>query len=245
MKRIISVLAAMLLLLSITISVSAEENTYKGDFKALAGNKSLVQSSYQLTNNLSINGDLQELSDDMAKQYYEGERDYSLRADLRYQINNWLGIKIGGRYDSAPGETIPYGGFDFNTPFGTSNLKLIGYYNYNYEGKDWENYELAWRIEMYAHQYIFAGVRGDRGDGFKPYDYNEENDPQFFLRGDFNGQWKKFSFNMCPLLYASGEMLMDITLRYNVNERTNIALNFNDYYDHDPKLRLGVEYKLK
>ena len=245
MKRIITVFTAMLLLLSIAISSHAEEDTYKGEFKGLAGNKSLVQSSYKLTDNFTLNGDLQEVSDEQAKQYYGGEQDYFLRADLRYQINDWLGIKVGGRYDSAPSETIPYGGLDFNKPFGTSNIRLSGYYNYNYEGKDWANYELAWRNEMYAHQYLYAGVRGDAGDGFKPYDYNEENDPQFFLRGDFTGQWKKFGLNMRPLLYASGEMLMDVTFRYNLSDRTNIALNFNDYYDHDPKLRLGIEYKLK
>jgi hypothetical protein len=227
----------------------AEENTANtgnpsnGNLTALLGNKSLVQGSYQLTKNLTLNGDWEKVSDDTARNYFAGEADSFFRADLRYQIGDWFGVKIGGRYDSAPGETIPYGGFDFCMPFGTNNLKLAGYYNYNYEGKNWASYELAWRIEMYQHQYLFAGVRGDGGDGFVPYSYNADNDPEFFLRADFSGQLGKFGINLRPVLYASGNIFADATLRYNLNERTNIALNFNEYYDHDPKLRLGIEHK--
>ncbi len=247
MKKIASIIVIVLLLgiaiPGITIPAWAEENTSKGDFNVLIGNKSLVQGDYKITDKLTLNGEAGEVSDYVSEKKYNDERDYYLRTDLRYQANSWFGIKLGARYDSQPEETIPYAGIDFETPFGTSNLRLTGFYNYNYEGKDWSNYEIAWRIEMYKHQYIFAGIGGNDGDGFKPYSYNTENDPEFFLRGDFTGAWSKFSLNFRPLLYASGEIFTDTKFRFALNNRTNLILNFNDYYDHDMKYRLGIEHK--
>jgi hypothetical protein len=241
----IAFIFTILLLLGITIPAQAEENanTSKGDFIALAGTKSLVQGDYKLTNNLTLNGEYGAVSDYLEKNKYDGDKDNFLRTDLHYQITDWLGVKMGGRYDSETSETIPYGGFDFVTPFGSNNLKFSGFYNYNYEGKNWADYEFAWRIEMYSHQYIYVGVRGDHGDGFIPYSYNTENDPQFFLRGDITGEWKKFGMNFRPLLYATGEMFTDTNFKYTLTDRTNIVLNFNDYYDHDMKYRLGIEHK--
>jgi hypothetical protein len=239
----ITIIFTILLLLGITIPAQAEENVSKGDFIGLVGNKSLVQGNYKLTNNLTLNGELGELSDYLEDNKYGGDKDNFLRTDLHYQITDWLGVKMGGRYDSETSETIPYGGFDFVTPFGSSNIKFSGFYNYNYEGKDWANYEFAWRIEMYSHQYIYAGVRGDNGDGIVRYSYNTENDPQFFLRGDFRWEGKKYSMNFRPLLYATGEVFTDTSFKYTLNDRTNIVLNFNDYYDHDMKYRMGIEHK--
>jgi hypothetical protein len=243
LKRLTMCLITMLLLLMITISAQAEESNYKGDFTALAGNKSLMQGSYQLTDHLSLNGDMEELYSYL-EEANDNKLDYFLRTDLHYQVTDWLGVKAGGRYDSESGETIPYGGFDFFSPFGTSNLKLTGYYDYNYQGKDWSSYEWAWRIEMYQNQFIYAGIRGDGGKGFTTkYSYNLDNDPLFFIRGDFNWQGSKFGFNFRPLLYATGYILTDSTLKYNLNDRTNIVLNISDYYDRDLKYRLGLQYK--
>jgi hypothetical protein len=245
LKRIIiSLFVIMLLLFGITLSVSAEAaENYRGDITVLAGNNSLVKSSYQLTNRLTWNTDLGQFSDFMNDHYFPGQENYFARTDLHYQVSDWLGIKIGGRYDSANKDTIPYGGFDFSLPFGSNNLRFGGYYNHGYEGKDWNDYEVAWRIEMYPHQYIYTGVRGDSGDGFKKYDYNEDNDPLFFMRGDFGWQWGRFNLKFRPLLYATGHILTDTEFRYKLNNRTDIVLNANDYYDQDFKYRLGFEHK--
>ena len=231
----------MLFLLMITISAQAEESN-KGVFTALAGNKSLVQGSYQLTDNLRLNADMGEIYSYLEK-LNDNKKDYFFRTDLHYQITDWLGVKVGGRYDSDPSETTPYGGLDFFAPFGSSNLKLTGYYDYNYQGKDWTSYEWAWRIEMYPNQFLYAGVRGDSGTGFKHYSYNTVNDPLFFIRGDFNWQSSKFGLNFRPLLFATGYILTDTTLKYNLNDRTKMVLNISDYYDHDLKYRLGLQYK--
>jgi hypothetical protein len=256
LKKLTVCLATILLLLLITISAQAEENNnYKGDFTALAGNSSMLQSSYQLTDKLRFDGDVGEMG-----KYLEdkngGQKDYFFRTDLHYQITDWIGVKIGGRYDSNrnvsdqntsdKSDTMPYGEFDFLTPFGTNGLKFTGYYNYNYEGKDWANYEFAWRFEVYENQYIYTGVRGDSGKGFKPidyYDYNQDNDPLFFIRGDFNGQWGKWGLKFRPLLFATGYILTDTTLKYKLSDRNNVVLNISDYYDRDLKYRLGFEHK--
>jgi hypothetical protein len=243
-KRLAICLATMLLLLSITMSAQAGENNYKGEFISLLGNKSIVQGSYQLTDKLRLNGDLEELSSDLENFKYQSQKDYFLRTDLHYQIANWLGIKIGGRYDSAPGETIPYGGLDFLIPFGDNDLKFTGFYDYNYQGKDQTSYETALRIQMYEHFYIDAGVRGDGGSGFtRPYIYNKENDPLFFIRGNYTKQWGKFNIELRPLVFVIGEVMYDTNFKYNLNDRTNIVLSVGDYYDRETKYRLGFQYK--
>jgi hypothetical protein len=242
LKKLTICLMTMLFLLMITISAQAEVSKDKGDLTVLAGNKSLVQGSYQLTDKLKLNGDMAE-EYSYLEELNDNQKDYFLRTDLHYQATDWLGIKVGGRYDSEPNETIPYGGFDFFAPFGTNNLKVTGYYDYNYQGKEWASYEWAWRIEMYQNQFLYAGVRGDNGDGFKSYSYNLDNDPLFFLQGDFSWQLGKFGINFRPLLYATGYILTDTTLKYNWHDRTNIVLNISDFYDNDLKYRLGLQYK--
>jgi len=236
----------LVLLFAIAVPAWAEENASKGDLTVLPGNKSLLQGDYKLTNNLTLEAQSGEVTDYEEENKYKNEnnkKDYFLRTDLRYQMNGWLGVKLGGRYDSQPEETIPYGGIDFATPFGSNNLKFTGFYNYNYEGKDWANYEFAWRIEMYKGQYIYAGVSGDAGTGFIPYTYNQDNDPEFFLRGDFTWAGSKLSMNYQPLLYATGEIFTVLNFRYAVSDRTNILLNLDDDYDHNMKYRLGIEHK--
>lgn len=231
MKRIILSLAAMILLMSVTMPAWAEtENEYKGEFIGLAGNESLGQGSYLLTDNLKWIATTLEES--------------TLITGLRYELSDRWGVTIGGRYDSELEETAPYGGFDFYMPFfGSNNLKLTGFYDFNYNGEDWNSYEIALRIQMYQNVFIDAGVRGDEGDGYQPYDYNESKEPLLFLRLDCNGQWGKFSLRAQPLLYVTGIILYNSDLKYKLNDRTNLVLNVSNFYDQQDKYRLGIEYK--
>ncbi|MGE5582745.1 MAG: hypothetical protein ACM3X9_09430 [Bacillota bacterium] len=230
MKKITACFVAMIMLLAVTITAWAAADGYRGSFLGLSGTKSLVEGSYQLTDNLKLEGDW---TDDTK----------ATRADLRYQLGDWFGIKVGARNDGNSNETNAYGGIDFFLPFGVNNLKLAGFYNRDYEGKDWSNYEAALRIEMYKDQFVYAGVRGDGGTGFTAYEYNPKNDPLFFIRGDFNWQWGKFGINLQPLIYATGYILGDVNFKYRINDRTNIVLNATDYYDREHKYRIGLEYK--
>ncbi len=235
MKKITILLVTMIFLLLIVVSAqAAEEETYKGVFTGLAGEPGLIDLSYQLSDRFSVTVN------------YE---DNVYLADLRFQQGEWFGIKIGERYDVSnvenfeDGEAVPYAGINFVSPFGTGNLRLTGYYDYNYKGKNWNNYEAALRIEMYKGQFLYAGIQGEGGDGVIHYDYNQTSDPLFFLRADFNWQWGKFGVNLQPLLYVTGYALYDTTLKYSFNDRISLVLNSTSYDDQIPKHRLGIEYK--
>jgi hypothetical protein len=152
---------------------------------------------------------------------------------LRFQPAEWFGIRAGATYESDIKETTPYGGLDFNMHFGTNNLRLKGYYDYNYYGKDWSQYEVALRIQMYEHLFLDAGVRGDVGNNAPVYSYNSSKEALLFLRGVFDwtsakGRW---TLNLHPVLYVNGTFLHDYTIKYNINGNTSIMANCNTLYD--------------
>jgi hypothetical protein len=150
---------------------------------------------------------------------------------------------VGANYDTIDKETVPYGGFDYQTRFGDSSLNLYAAYNYNYQGKDWADYETSIRIQMYERFFIYAGVRGDVGEGAPTYDYNTDKEPELFLRGDLNWNWGKFEFNMRPMIYVTAQWFHDYTIKYPINDRTTLMVNMNSLYDNQMKYRAGVQFK--
>ncbi|HOP74031.1 MAG TPA: hypothetical protein PLC07_03120 [Bacillota bacterium] len=223
MKRIgVGMLAFSMMLLLSTVSWGAE-NDYKGSVKALVGNESMIEGSYQLSERIDLVGD------------YE---DHVFRAGVDYDLSDKFGLQLGVRYDDEDGSTVAYGGFDFTIPFGT-NLELSGFYNYNYEAKNEEDYEAYIKIEMYANQFLNAGVMRYTGSGTS----NPDDEAKLFVRGDFSWQFNKYSIKLRPVLFIEGEFFHDYDFAYQANERLQWVLNINDLDDQELRYRIGVEYK--
>ncbi len=161
---------------------------------------------------------------------------------LKYRIADKFGLKAGVRYDTDTKDYNGYGGIDFFIPFGT-NLRLAGFYDAGYRGKDWTRYEAAVRIQMYPRVFLYAGVRGENGSDIIKYDYNEDNQPLLFLRGDMDWQWGKWELHLQPMLHIEGEFFHDYDLKYHVSDNTSLVFNINSQYDEDAKYRLGFEHK--
>ncbi|HEY8463194.1 MAG TPA: hypothetical protein VIM29_04110 [Bacillota bacterium] len=242
MKKVVSVLLMLMLLGGVPVLTRAAEAGSKGELVGLAGNVDAGWFNYQLTNNLK------------ATLLYDEEL---LRGGFQYQFGEKFGIKAGMLYDddlsdnvlSDTSKTHPYAGINWNLPFG-NNTRLIGYYDYDYRGKEWQTYEAAVRVEMFPNQYIQVGVRGDAGDGVEPiYNYDDDlsdvdnTEALFFLRGDFSWTWKKLSLELRPLLYVQGTFLHDYDLKYKVNDQWSIMFNMNSLYDKETKYRGGVQFK--
>lgn len=232
-KKLFSILLSLVMAGGIAVAARAAEPAYKGEVAGLVGNESTAWFNYQVSKNIATT------------LFYDDEM---LRVGARYQFGDRLGIKAGMTYDSEPAadvsETNPYGGINWNMPLG-SNTRLIGYYDYDYRGKDWQTYEAALRIEMFKNQFVQVGVRGDAGDGVVITDFDgvDNKEAMFFLRGDFGWEWRKMTFKIRPLLYVQGTYLHDYDVMYKLNERCNIMLNINSLYDKDLKYRAGVQFK--
>jgi len=239
-KKLISVLFILAMLGGIAVTTQAAESNYKGELALLGGNVDTGWFKYQLTDNLNTT------------LFYDEEL---LRGGLQYQFGDRFGVKAGVLYDSEAtdnnpdaSETIPYGGINWNLPIG-ENTRLIGYYDYDYQGEDWQTYEAAIRVELFPKQYVQVGVRGDVGDGVEEiYDYDDDADADnteamFFIRGDFGWNWNKVSLKLRPLLYVQGVYLHDYDLTYKINDKWNIMLNVNSLYDKETKYRGGIQFK--
>lgn len=231
LKRLSIGLLVILLLCGVFSLVLAEESNYQGEVTALVGNdhSSIGWMKYHLTDQL----DFTALYDDE----YE-----AFKAGVEYDFTDRFGVMAGIRYDFNDKNTIGYGGFDFVIPF-ASNLELSGYYDYNYAGENWSRYETAIRIEMYKGNYLYAGVRGNRGSGAPIYDYNKDNEALLFMRGDFSWQFGKFGLHLKPLLYIQGEYFHNYDLKYTINDHTNFILNINSLEDQELNYRAGIEFK--
>jgi hypothetical protein len=166
----------------------------------------------------------------------------ALTTGLKYRFSDKIAVKGGVRYDTEAEDYNGYAGLDFSIPFGT-NLRLSGYYDTGYRGEDWARYEAAVRIQMYPRIFLFAGVRGENGDDIIIYDYNDDNQPQLFLRGDLGWQWNKWELHLQPMLYIEGEFFHDYQLKYHVSDQTSLVLDINSQYDKDPKYRVGFQHK--
>lgn len=239
MKKLISVLFILTLLGTVAVTTRAADSS-RGELALLGGNVDAGWFKYQLTDNFN------------SILFYDEEL---LRGGLQYQFGERFGVKAGVLYDSKAtdsdpdaSETIPYAGINWNFPIG-ENTRLIGYYDYDYQGEDWQTYEAAIRIEIFPQQYIQVGVRGDAGDGVEEIcNYDDNPDPDnteamFFIRGDFGWNWKKVSLKIRPLLYVQGIYLHDYDLMYKINDNWNIILNVNSLYDKDVKYRGGIQFK--
>lgn len=227
LKRFLLGLTLIFLLTGIAAQVQAAETSYKGEVTGLLGNEALGSLKYSLSDALKLDALI--------------ERE-NLRTGLHYQLSDQLGVKAGVAYNLDQKETIGYGGFDYKIPFG-ANLKIVGFYDRNYQGKDWSRYEAALRIEMYPQQFLLAGVKGDDGKGALIYDFNTDEEPLFFIRGNFAWQWKKLNIKVDPTLYVQGYFFNDYTFTYNVSDRTNLVLNVNNQYNDGIKYRAGIQMK--
>lgn len=232
--RLTGVKFAMITLLSCllvtglsTAAVLAAEDDNKGEVTILVGNESVAKGNYQLTDRLDLTA------------FYE---DDVFKTGLEYQISSKFKVKAGLHYNLDAEEAIGYGGIAYDIPFGT-NLKLVGFFDHNYDYEDCTSYESAIRVEMYPGYFIFAGVRGYFGSGSPEFKYNEDNDALLFLKGDFNWEINKYSIKLRPILNIKGDFFHDYDLSYRLNEQTALVLNINSLYDKETKYRIGVEYQ--
>ncbi len=168
--------------------------------------------------------------------------DDALKTGLYYHLSDKIGIKAGARYDVDAEKTNAYGGLDFSIPFG-DNLRIAGFYDSGFEGKNWNRYEAAVRIQMYDKHFLYAGVRGENGTDAPDYDYNEDHQPLLFLRGDFTWQWKQWEVSLRPILHIQGDFFHDYDLKYKLNEDTKLVFNVNSQYEQMAKYRVGFERK--
>lgn len=236
MRKIACVLVTLCLLVGIGFAAHAEGEKPQNEVILLGNEEGFGSAKFYLTDKFSITG------------VYEDEL---LKAGLRYDLSERFGIKVGEVYNHDIEDTFTYGGFDFMVPFG-NNLNVYGMYDANYMGEDWNRYEAALKIQMFNNHNIYAGVRGDTGDGVPEMKYNEEHleGPHLFLRGDFSWYWKKVTLSLNPLLYVKGYYYHDYTFKYHLKENANIVLNVNNFdynsnnsNDGKLKYRAGFEFK--
>lgn len=236
MKKIICVLVVFCLLVWTGLAVYAEGEKPLNEVTMLFTDGGFGSAKFYLTDKFSVTG------------VYENEL---LKAGLRYDFSERFGVKAGQVYDDNSEASFTYGGIDFVLPFG-NNLNIYGFYDTNYRGEDWDNYEVALQIQMFKNHYIYSGVSGDSGAGVPDMKYNQERHegPHMFLRGDFSWYWKKASISLRPLLFVKGYYYHDYTFKYHLKENASIVLNVNNFdynkYSSDPgdiKYLAGVEFK--
>lgn len=236
MRKIACLLVTFCLLVGIAVAAYAEGEKLLNEVVLLANDGGFGSGKFYLTDKFSITG------------VYEDEL---LKAGFRYQPSDRFGIKVGEVYNHDTEDNYTYGGIDFVIPFG-NNLGIYGMYDANYQSEDWSRYEATIKIQMFQNHYIYAGVRGDTGDGVPDMKYNEEHreGPHLFLRGDFSWYWKKVSVSLNPVLYVKGYYYHDYTVKYHLNENSNIVLNVNNFdynknnsNDSNIKYLAGLEFK--
>jgi hypothetical protein len=244
-KKLLSVLFLGLMLVGVTmVTWAAETIPARGEVAYLCGNEDAGWFNYQMTKNWQA--------------FVQSDKEDLIRAGLSYRINEYFGLKTGMTYDNdlkyeeeGQSKTNPFAEFNWSLPVG-NNTRFIGKYDYDYFGEKWQTYEAAIRVEMFSHQYVHAGIRGDLGDWADQYDLNsDDNDDDdadnkemmIFIRGDFGWQWKRLGLKLRPLLYVYGTWLHDYDLTYKINDKTNILFNMNSLYDKKEKYRLGVQFK--
>lgn len=232
LRKFAIVVVTFCLLLLVTFAAYAEGEKPLNEVVMLANDEGFASGKFYVTDKFSITG------------VYEDEL---FKAGLRYEPSDRFAIKIGEVYKHDTEDTFTYGGIDFVLPFGNS-LNIVGLYDSNYKEEDWDRYEAALKIQMFKNHYIYAGVRGDTGDGVPVMKYNEEHreGPHLFLRGDFSWYWKKASLSLTPLLYVKGYYYHDYTFKYHLKENANILLNINNFDNtKQPEMnyRAGLEFK--
>jgi len=237
LKKITCVLVTFCLLVGTGLAVYAEGDQPLNEVTLLANEGGFGSAKFYLTDKFSATG------------VYENQL---FKAGLRYDFSERFGVKAGQVYDENSEDTFTYGGINFMAPFG-KNLNIYGSYDTNYRGEDWDNYEVALKIQMFKNHFIYAGISGDTGAGvFEEMKYNQERreGPHMFLRGDFSWYWNKASLSLNPLLYVKGYFYHDYTFKYHLKENASIVLNMNnlDYnkYSSDPgdiKYLAGLEFK--
>jgi hypothetical protein len=213
----------------------------KVDAAFLFGNENAGWINYQASNNFQV--------------FVQSDEDDSARLGLGYRLGKYFGVKAGLSYNGDPEfeaeKTNPFGEFNWDMPVGHNNTRFIGKYDFDYYGEKWQTYEAAVRVEIFPKQYVYSGIRGDRGDWAAHYDLNHDDDEVkadnkealIFIKGDFGWQWKKFGLKLRPLLYIQGIWLHDYDLTYQINQKTNLIFNMNSLYDKKEKYRLGVQFK--
>ena len=244
MKKLLTTLLAITMTISFGLAALAAEAGH-GEVKGLVGRDGIGEVNYNLTNQFSVIGN------------YQND---AYRAGIKYQPSQQIALTVGDRYDQNTKDTNPYAQMDFSIPFGT-NLKIVGFYDYNYLGQNWDRYETAIRIQMYPNAFLYAGVWGDDGADAPGYVYktdtlsaasvNQTNrvgeavkGPFLFLRGDFDWQWKsKYELRLQPMLNIGGQFFHDYDFKYIINDQTKLVFNVNSQFDQIARYRVGVEYK--
>jgi hypothetical protein len=225
---ILTVVLALLIVAAYP-ALAAVERSYRSEFGVMGGNDGRAWAGFWLGKSLQFNV------------LYEDE---IYRGGFLWQPSANFGLKLGSRYDPDTEVSDGYGGIDFKIPFG-NNLQFAGWADYNYEGPEWTRYEFSVRIEMFKNQFVHAGVRGDSGDGFVPYEFNPENDPAIFLKGDINfvSKSEKFVLQIRPLLYIKGTFFHDYDFAYNFGKKTALLFNFNSLYDTELNYSAGLRWR--
>jgi hypothetical protein len=246
-KKLLSVLFLGLMLGGTTVVTWAAEVAPKGEAALLFGNENAGWVNYQVTKDLQF--------------FVQSDEDDFARTGISYRLGDHFGAKAGMTYDNispdsyhptvaGQSKTNPFGEFNWDLPVG-NNIRFSGKYDYDYYGKDWQNYEAVIRVQMFPNQYVYSGVRGDFGDGAMEIDLDSEDneinadnkEPIIFIRGDFSWQWKRVGLNLRPVLYVQGTWLHDYDLSYKINDKMSVLLNFNSLYDKKEKYRAGIQYK--
>lgn len=150
MKKLVISLLLIFLLTGTAVSVQASDSEYKGLFTAVAGNNGLMAGNYQFSDHFGLQGAFEDRS--------------ILKAGVVFRPSDRIGFTVGKAFDIYEPKSDIYGRFDYWVPFGT-NLKIGGFYESNCHGFDWANYETALQIQMYENHFLYAGIRGDIGDG--------------------------------------------------------------------------------
>jgi len=232
MKKLYLMILTLSMLLGVATLSQAADKVERGNVMLLGGNESALEINCRLFGNLSFTTDFEDYTSDI------------LHVGLKYRLGSWLTVKTGAAYDFAlepeKREVIPYGGIDFAIPFGESSLKVVGYYDTNYMGKDWARYQAALQIQMYPEQYLYAGVMGDYGAGAPNIDNQQA---RLYIGGDFGWRWDKVGLKLQPILFVTGELLHDYSLTYSINKQTDLVLNLNTLYNKDFHYRAGVNFK--
>jgi hypothetical protein len=222
---------AVLLAVAACPALAAVERSYRTELGLMGGNDGRAWAGLWLGKSLQFNF------------LYEDE---VYRSGFLWQPSANFGLKLGSRYDPDAEEADSYAGIDFKIPFG-NNLQFAGWFDYNYTGPEWSRYEAAVRIEMFKNKFIHAGVRGDSGDGFVPYDFNLENDPAIFLKGELGWSLKegKFDIQLRPMLYIKGTYFHDYDFAYNFgkNRKTSLLIKIDSLYDTELHYSAGLRWR--
>lgn len=238
MKKVFSLLLTFCLVLSFSVVTLADNQ--KDFVQIVGGDETLLILDYSLRDNFKLNAEYNDYDQDnvLKREYF--------RAGISYVTDSGkFSGKLGAFYDFDSEENVPYAGIGLAVPFG-DNLQIVGFYNHQYQGEKWNDYEAAIRFELYPGYFLNAGIMGDVGDNRPTYSYNKDNEGLLFVRGDFSwdfGKNKNWTVIAKPLLVVRGEFFHNYELQYHCGEHFDIVVAVETHMDEEHSLRGGLNYR--